>query len=116
MRIHWVAVAPLLAGSVAVHASPSASFGSSYTPLAAAIAKRDGHEHHNHNAAPLLVLNETEVTMYHAPTPPSYYTFDWEDQGYQQRHAGLMIAHGIFMCFAFFVSIPVGVFSSHIPS
>ncbi|KAF9483959.1 hypothetical protein BDN70DRAFT_873090 [Pholiota conissans] len=47
--------------------------------------------------------------MYHAPTPPSYYTIDWEDEGYQKRHAGLMIAHGIFMCLAFFFSIPVGI-------
>ncbi|KAF8192599.1 hypothetical protein BJ912DRAFT_267484 [Pholiota molesta] len=109
MHLRWATVAPLLAGSIAVHAYPSTSFDSPYTPLAAAIVERDGHEHHNHNAAPLLVLNETEVTMYHAPTPPSYYTIDWEDEGYQQRHAGLMVAHGIFMCLAFFVSVPFGI-------
>jgi hypothetical protein len=116
MHLRWATVAPLLAGSIAVHAYPSTSFDSPYTPLAAAIVERDGHEHHNHNAAPLLVLNETEVTMYHAPTPPSYYTIDWEDEGYQQRHAGLMVAHGIFMGLAFFVSVPFGVFFSYIPS
>ena len=68
--------------------------------------KRDGH--HNHHAAPLLELNETEVTMYHAPTPPSYYTIDWEGEGYENRHGGLMITHGLFMSLAFFVALPMG--------
>lgn len=72
------------------------------------LAQRDGHSHHSHNAAPLLVLNETEVTMHHAPTPPSYYTVDWEEEGYQSRHPGLMIFHGIFMSLAFFVALPIG--------
>ena len=66
--------------------------------------RRDGH--HNH-AAPLLELNETEVSMYHPPTPPSYYTIDWEDEGYEKRHGGLMIAHGLFMSLAFFVALPI---------
>ena len=69
-------------------------------------SKRDGH--HNHHAAPLLELNETEVMLYHAPTPPSYYTIDWEDEGYEKRHGGLMIAHGLFMSLAFFVALPMG--------
>lgn len=72
------------------------------------LPQRDGHSHYSHNAAPLLVLNETEVTMYHAPTPPSYYTVDWEEEGYQSRHPGLMILHGIFMSLAFFVALPIG--------
>lgn len=71
--------------------------------------KRDG-SHHHHSGAPLLVLNETEVTMYHAPTPPSYYTIDWDDEGHESRHGGLMIMHGIFMSLAFFVSLPLGMF------
>lgn len=71
--------------------------------------KRDTHNHnHNHHAEPLLELNETEVTLYHSPTPPSYYTIDWEDEGYEKRHGGLMIAHGVFMCLAFFVALPMG--------
>lgn len=69
--------------------------------------KRDG-QSHNHHAAPLLELNETEITLYHAPTPPSYYTIDWEDEGYEKRHGGLMIAHGLFMSLAFFVALPMG--------
>ena len=70
--------------------------------------KRDGHNHHHH--APLLELNETEVRLYHAPTPPSYYTIDWEDEGYEKRHGGLMIAHGLMMSLAFFVALPMGAF------
>lgn len=68
--------------------------------------KRDGH--HNHHAVPLLELNETEVTSHRAPTPPSYYTIDWEDEGYEKRYGGLMIAHGLFMSLAFFVALPIG--------
>ena len=71
-----------------------------------AYAKRDGH--HNHNAIPLLEVNETEITLYHAPTPPSYYTIDWEDEGYEKRYGGLMIAHGLFMSLAFFIALPMG--------
>ena len=71
--------------------------------------KRDGHSHnHNHHEAPLLELNETEVSLYHAPTPPSYYTIDWEDEGYEKRQGGLMIAHALFMSLAFFVALPMG--------
>ena len=70
------------------------------------LGKRDGH--HNHYAAPLLELNETEVTLHHSPTPPSYYTIDWEDEGYEKRYGGLMIAHGVFMFLAFFVALPMG--------
>jgi len=69
--------------------------------------KRDG-SHHHHNGAPLTVLNETQVTMYHAPTPPSYYTIDWDDEGHESRHGGLMILHGIFMSLAFFFALPIG--------
>jgi hypothetical protein len=72
------------------------------------VGRRDGHNHHHH--APLLELNETEVTLYHAPTPPSYYTIDWEDEGYEKRHGGLMIAHGLLMSLAFFVALPMGAF------
>ena len=76
-------------------------------PVRNLYAKRDDH-HHNHHAAPLLELNETEVTLYHSPTPPSYYTIDWEDEGYQKQHGNLMILHGLFMCLAFFVALPMG--------
>ena len=68
--------------------------------------KRDGH--HNHHAVLLLEINETEITMYYGPTPPSYYSIDWEDEGYEERYGGLMIAHGLFMSLAFFVALPMG--------
>jgi len=77
------------------------------------LCQRDGHRHNAHNPAPLLVLNETEVTMYHVPTPPSYYTVDWEEEGYQSRYPGLMIFHGIFMSLAFFVALPISVSLSY---
>lgn len=115
MLVRVATVAPLVvfaAVQLGVQASPSLSDDLS-PRFEASLVRRDGEEHHHHNGAPLLVLNETEVTMYHAPTPPSYYTIDWEDEGYQQRHGGLMIVHGIFMCLAFFVSLPLGVFSCH---
>ncbi|KAF8165188.1 hypothetical protein B0H34DRAFT_647571 [Crassisporium funariophilum] len=70
--------------------------------------KRDGH-HHNHSIAPLVQLNETEITAHHSPTPPSYYTIDWEDEGYQKRHGGIMIFHGIAMSLAFFIALPLGI-------
>jgi len=95
------------------YASPSSLYPALDLPLSNVVRnvydKRDGHHHnHNHHAAPLLELNETEVTLYHAPTPPSYYTIDWEDEGYEKRHGSLMIVHGLFMCLAFFVALPMG--------
>lgn len=104
--LRWASAVPLLCIALCVLAVPSPDH-----PLS--IAARDGAEYHHAHGAPLLMLNETEVTMYHAPTPPSYYTLDFEDEGYQNHHKGLMIFHGLFMCLAFFVSLPVGM-SSHI--
>jgi len=71
------------------------------------IAKRDGHEHHGSHAKPLYELNETEVTMHHAPTPESYYTIDLEnaDHSGATRHPGLIFAHAALMSLAFFVVI-----------
>lgn len=74
---------------------------------ASLLAKRDGHGHHH--GAPLLELNETEVTLYHAPTPPSYYTIDWEDADPSaHRYPGLIITHAVLMSLAFFVALPMG--------
>ncbi len=54
-------------------------------------------------------LNETEVTLHHAPIPPSYYTLDWEnDPATDHQHPGLMFTHAVLMCLAFFVALPVG--------
>ncbi|KAH9482823.1 putative membrane protein C3B8.06 [Psilocybe cubensis] len=101
LLLRWPSVVPLLCAALCALAVPSPE-----QPLS--LATRDGGAHHHAHGAPLLVLNETEVTLYHSPTPPSYYTLDFEDEGYQQRHKGLMIFHGLFMSLAFFVSLPVG--------
>lgn len=75
---------------------------------------RDGHGHHNSHTAPLLHLNETEVTVHHAPTPPSYWTVDIDEAGesHESRHPGLMMLHGLLMGLAFFVALPVGEYRS----
>jgi hypothetical protein len=74
-----------------------------------ALMPRDGHSHHDSHSAPLGQLNETEVLMYHAPTPPSYWTIDIDDHNPGvSRYPGLMILHGLLMSLAFFVALPVG--------
>lgn len=50
----------------------------------------------------------SDLAVDHAPTPPSYYTNDWEDDSSTPRHPGLMILHIILMCSAFFVALPIG--------
>jgi hypothetical protein len=67
---------------------------------------------HHHKGAPLLELNETEIAMWHGPTPDSYYTIDWEGAGdHGTRYPALMMTHIVLMCLAFFVVLPVGKFS-----
>ncbi|KAF5388133.1 hypothetical protein D9615_000262 [Tricholomella constricta] len=73
------------------------------------LVPRDGSHLHNPHAAPLIELNETEITMHHDPTPDSYYTIDFEGVGENVRHPGLMMAHIIFMSLAFFVALPMGI-------
>jgi hypothetical protein len=71
---------------------------------------RDGNEHdHGHGHAPIVQLNETEVLLYHAPTPPSYWTVDIDehDSG-NTRHPSLMALHALFMMLAFFGALPAG--------
>jgi hypothetical protein len=71
------------------------------------LSKRDGHG--QHAVAPVLELNETELALSHQPTPPSYYTIDWEDpEQAAARHPGLIIIHGLSMSLAFFVFLPMG--------
>lgn len=70
---------------------------------------RDDHVHHSHHAAPLTELNETKLTMYHAPTPPSYWSIDFEDHNSDDsRYPGLIMLHGLLMSLAFFVALPIG--------
>ena len=74
---------------------------------------RDGGHHHSSHAQPILKLNETEVLQWHAPTPPSYYTIDWEEpQNGDKRYPGLILSHAVFMSLAFFIALPVGEFVS----
>ncbi|KAI0921369.1 hypothetical protein AcW2_006361 [Taiwanofungus camphoratus] len=73
---------------------------------------RDGdHDHHGgHHVQPVYDLNETEVTMFHAPTPPSYWTIDLVDRvPDQHRYPGLMVVHVLFMGLAFFGALPIGI-------
>lgn len=73
------------------------------------LTSRDGH--HNSHSAPLLQLNETEVLMYHSPTPPSYWTIDVDSHDTDSdvsRYPGLMMLHALLMSLAFFVALPVG--------
>lgn len=75
------------------------------------LTRRNGdHGHHMKNAQPILELNETEILLTHAPTPPSYYTIDWEGEGdsTEARHPGFMLGHIVFMTLAFFGALPIG--------
>ncbi|KAI0796538.1 hypothetical protein C8Q75DRAFT_710925 [Abortiporus biennis] len=77
------------------------------------IFRRDGDHHahgHGHHAQPIVELNETEVTLYHAPTPPSYWTIDLVDRvPGEKRYPGFMALHALFMGLAFFGALPVGI-------
>ncbi|KAF7301386.1 hypothetical protein MIND_00703800 [Mycena indigotica] len=77
--------------------------------LAEPLLRRDGEHGHHHAGQPLQELNETEVTMWHQPIGPSYYTIDWDDPVAPGRHPGWLITHILFMALAFFVCLPVGI-------
>jgi hypothetical protein len=63
---------------------------------------------HHHAGAPLLVLNETEISMWYGTTLDSYYTIDWEGAGEPgARYPALIMTHIILMCLAFFVFLPI---------
>ncbi|KAI0824690.1 hypothetical protein BC628DRAFT_1322112 [Trametes gibbosa] len=110
---------PALAAAAALSvaagpASPdSRSLDSLPEPSEHILAPRDGdhaHAAHNHHAQPLLELNETELTMYHAPTPPSYFWLDIKQPpADEKRHPGLMGLHALFMSLAFFGALPIGI-------
>jgi hypothetical protein len=75
--------------------------------------ERDGDEHghgHGHgNAAPIVQLNETDVLLHHAPTPPSYWSIDFDDPDPgNARHPSLMVLHSLFMMLAFLGALPAG--------
>jgi hypothetical protein len=113
------ALAAIFSGIAQVFASPAATLSAVVQPQPAAdaltlskqfdLVSRDGHSHHNSHAAPLLQINETEVLMYHAPTPPSYWTIDIDSPDPDvPRYPGLIIVHGLLMSLAFFVTLPMG--------
>ena len=76
-----------------------------------------GHGGHGHHAQPLTELNETEVTMYHDPTPDSYYWIDFvASPNDEPRYPGLMGMHALFMSLAFFGALPIGAHSLRLSS
>lgn len=122
MRSHWRALPFLIPALAAafVGAAPSAQdtvelAARSGTVVHELIPRDGGHEHghgHNHHVQPLLELNETEVLLYHQPTPPSYWTIDLVDHDPEHsRYPSLMGLHIIFMSLAFFGALPIGKFS-----
>ncbi|KAL1739809.1 hypothetical protein HDZ31DRAFT_77340, partial [Schizophyllum fasciatum] len=112
MRLTRRAILAALPLFVAPYAAAYAPEAGSPPPIleATSLAPRDEHGHgHGHHVQPMLELNETDLLKDHAPIPPSYYTIDWEDEGYENRHPGLMMSHIVFMSLAFFVAYPVGI-------
>jgi hypothetical protein len=68
-----------------------------------------GHGHGHGHAAPIVQLNESEILLDHAPTPPSYWTIDIdESHPGNNRHPSLMALHALFMIFAFLGALPAG--------
>lgn len=120
MRALWrplVLLVPTLVLSLVATASPPPDSFPSYDPhggealdVPVIVYRRDEHGHsHGHHAQPLLELNETEVTLYHQPTPPSYWSIDFEDRtSGEPRYPGFMGLHILFMSLAFFGALPIG--------
>ncbi|KAJ7095247.1 cytoplasmic protein [Mycena belliarum] len=104
MRLQPLALALSASLAIASAIEPAGS-----TERQPQLRTRDGHSHH-HGVAPLLELNETEVTLWHQATPPSYYTIDWEDPAHaSERHPGFILTHALFMSLAFFIFLPMGI-------
>lgn len=73
--------------------------------FAGALLARDDHHHAD---TPLLVLNETEISMWYGTTPDSFYTIDWEGAGQPgARYPALIMTHIVLMSLAFFVLLPI---------
>ncbi|KAH9998402.1 hypothetical protein BJV77DRAFT_1058788 [Russula vinacea] len=90
--------------SIALYAADSVVAGPS------AIDNELGHGHNHGNAAPVVQLNETELLLYHDPTPPSYWSIDIDDpDSGDKRHPSLMVLHSLFMMFAFLGALPAGI-------
>lgn len=100
--------APNAAADTLLHAEPDTYAMREGRPV---LIARQGHDHgHGHgHAAPLLVLNETDLLLYHEPSPPSYGTHDFEDLSVEHKYPYLMALHVFFMGTAFFGALPIGV-------
>ncbi|KAF9222086.1 hypothetical protein BS17DRAFT_235152 [Gyrodon lividus] len=73
-------------------------------------SERDDDPIHHHHGEPLTEINETEIIMWHLPTPPSYWSIDIEDRDPDaSRYPTLMGMHVLFMSLAFFVALPAGI-------
>ncbi|KAK0230696.1 cytoplasmic protein [Armillaria fumosa] len=113
MRSHWCALSlavPAVALSLLLATSSvdASLVVDDALPVDRLPAKRD--DHHHHMGAPLAELNETEVTLHHAPIPPSWYTLDFEnDPATEHQYPGLMFMHVVIMCLAFFGALPAGI-------
>lgn len=84
------------------------SFALSPLALARSLDPRDG-MHMHHHGQPLTEINETEILMWHLPTPPSYWSIDIENPDpTAPRYPGLVAVHVTFMILAFFVALPAG--------
>ena len=109
---------PVLAAAATVALPPSTG---SHDLLADAqrpegvLLRRDGDEHgHMHHGEVKTVLNETEIELYHQPTPPSYWSIDLEDkESGDKRYPGLMGLHALCMGLAFFGALPAGACPSY---
>jgi hypothetical protein len=67
-----------------------------------------GHSHGHGHGPPKVEINETDILLWHKPTPPSYGTHDFDDLNATNRHPGLMGLHALLMSLAFFVALPIG--------
>ncbi|KDQ64713.1 hypothetical protein JAAARDRAFT_188016 [Jaapia argillacea MUCL 33604] len=92
-------------------APPSIPFSDLTTEDIHPLLRRDEHGHgHDHHAAPKMELNETEIFMYHSPTPPSYWSIDFEEPNSGDHwYPGFMGLHIFFMSSAFFGVLPAGI-------
>ncbi len=115
MRATW-RILPFLVPALAaafVVAAPSSADEVAARSLEESLTRRDGdhgHGHaHNPHAQPIVMLNETEVLMYHQPTPDSYWSLDIDGvHPEEKRYPALMGMHILFMSAAFFGALPVG--------
>ncbi|KAI6152040.1 hypothetical protein BKA82DRAFT_4106382 [Pisolithus tinctorius] len=78
--------------------------------VAHSLGVRDDAHMHMHHGQPLTEINETDILLWHLPTPPSYWSIDIDSPDPNvPRYPGLMALHVVFMMLAFFVVLPAGI-------